>query len=267
MVVSETIGPYLKDKSLLAASNVLTNGVATLQALETATIAAFPYASPSAAQAAFEAATLEADPNAALVQPNATLHKAIPTTRDGVATMLGHIHALRTFITLSLPKMEDGNNFGVSIQLDVLKAMSEASKEIDKLNEEFPKYYSARADALDKLSMAKDSKTQTVTSSTSKGESKGGKEDEDGEKSSTNLSTEEKTVTSGTPNVSKDPTLTHRIQHLISIDVQMYLKLELSFRQAILTYAALLDNVEKNYQKLSMPKGSDEGRHGRGMMF
>jgi hypothetical protein len=256
----------MKAKALDASTDVLTNGVATLQALESALMESFPYKSLSEAQAAFET-TIKADPNAALVAPNAALQKTIPTTRDAVATMLGHIHAIRTFITLSLPKMEDGNNFGVSIQLDVLKAMADASDKIDKINEEFPKYYSARADALDKLSLAKSTSTQTQTTSTSKGESKGGKEGEEGEKSSSNVSTEEKTTTSGVANALEDGSLSHRISHILALDVQLYAKLELSLRQAVLQYAALLDNVEKNYVKLSMPKGSDEGRHGRGMMF
>jgi len=255
----------MKEKASANATIVLENGVDTIQTLETAFAEAFPFKSLSEAQAAFETA-IQNDPNCAIMAPNSTLQKAIPVTRDASSTMVGHIHALKTFITLSLPIMEDGNNFGVSIQLEVLKAMTEASKEINNVMEEFPKYYSARADALDKLNLLKSTTTSTKTSRSSEGTNKGVKEVEDGPTSSKNESNEEKTITTGVSNVLADKTLTHRIQHVVSLDLQLYAKLQLAMQQSILSYASLLDNVEKNYLKLSMPKGSGD-RHGHRMMF
>eukprot|EP00957_Ditylum_brightwellii_P077773 5910102-Ditylum_brightwellii.AAC.1 len=64
--------------------------------------------------------------------------------------------------------MEDGNNFGVTVQMTISKFLKETRDEWSKLLEEFPKYYSTRADAVDKLGLSKTSSSETKTESKSK---------------------------------------------------------------------------------------------------
>lgn len=45
--------------------------------------------------------------------------------RDEVAQTLNVLLALKRWIRVQVPKIEDGNNFGVSVQLDVAKGIGE----------------------------------------------------------------------------------------------------------------------------------------------
>lgn len=248
----------MKDKAEDAALRVMANGVTALEGLSSSMVVAFPYATLGEARAAFEAETKSA-PKAA----NATLAKSIGVATDAVSSIVSQVHTLKTFIALSLPAIEDGNNFGVSIQLQTIKAMDDATAEIVKLGEEVPKYYAARADAVDKLDLEKTAKTASKTETSSQSSSKGGKEGDEAKQSS-NVSTEEKTTQSGKSSIAEVDY--HRLQHLVSLDVQLYDKLRNSMQSAVLHYAVLLDNVEKNYVKLSKPKGNNEGRSSSNMM-
>jgi hypothetical protein len=61
--------------------------------------------------------------------------------------------------------MEDGGNFGISIQLEVLKALKETRESWSKLlAEEFVTYYDARASAVGKFGIEKATTSSTTTS-------------------------------------------------------------------------------------------------------
>ena len=67
--------------------------------------------------------------------------------------------------------MEDGNNFGVTVQMTVAKFLKDTREELAKKLESVASYYSSRADAVDKLGLPKKSTSQTKTESST--ESKG----------------------------------------------------------------------------------------------
>ena len=241
------------------------NGVSTLQQLETLLQTHFPHTRTlSQVQTAFE----DDIAKEGIECGNAHLATAIPLTRDAICTCIANVQALEGWILLALPAMEDGGNFGVSVQMGVLKIMEEAREAWAKAMDEVVKYYDARANALEKLGIEKS--TSTTTTTKTQMESTGGKEGVEEEEKKLTTTTVQETKTSG---VTPETPLTvlwgyHRVRHVISLDVQMYAMLQMSLRQVLNLYASVLDSVEKNYAKLAFPKGR-EGASGRGrhMMF
>merc|ERR1712226_1434083 len=71
------------------------------------------------------------------------------------------------FITLTIPQMEDGNNFGVTVQLALLKQITEAREKNDSAMEDLMKYGGSRAEALEKCKLPSVAVTQTDTVSES----------------------------------------------------------------------------------------------------
>lgn len=133
--------------------------------------------------------------------------------------------------------------------MTVLKLMDECKEKLEKKLDEIPSYYSKRADAVDKLNLMQTSVTETKTSSSS--EAKGGK---DGDETKSSKSTTKEEKSSGSPTMAF-----HRIQHVYAIDIQTYLSLRASMAYCISSFVAILDNIEKNKDKLEQPKGSSGG--------
>lgn len=113
-----------------------------------------------------------------------------------------------------------------------------------------------RADAIDKFShLPKSTTTSTETSSSSS--STGGK-DGDESKSASSTTTEKKSTKSD------EAVNMHRVKALAALDAQMYVDL-LSSTQAVMDgYVIILDNLEKNWDKLENPRGKGYGGYGSG---
>ena len=156
--------------------------------------------------------------------------------------------------------MTDGNNFGVTVQMTVLKFLQEVKEKIETKLNDLPSYYSKRADAVDKLNIPQVTVTETkTTSTTSSAETKGGKETDD-EENGDNRETKTSSSTSLEEKKSGSPTAAfHRVQHVHAIDIQQYLSLQSSLAYCISSFVTILDHVEKNKAKLEQPKGSSGG--------
>ena len=130
---------------------------------------------------------------------------------------------------------------------------------LTKKLESIPSYYSSRADAVDKLGLPKTSSSQTKTES--KTDSTGGK-DGDESKTSTTVTKEEKESNGSKTDV-------HRSKAVLAIDVQCYASLFATINLLLTDYVTVLDNVEKNEEKLKAPKGSGGSGFGggSGMMY
>merc|ERR1712192_32009 len=177
---------------------------------------------------------------------NSSIAKTIPVLRDTLIQGISNIQAIERWIGLNIPIMEDGNNFGVSIQMTINESLT---KKLDDI----PSYYSSRADAIDKLGLPKTTKSETKTET--KSDSTGGK-DGDESKASTTVVKEEK---------SDEWFLQSnyfRLKHLVSIDVQFYASARMTMVDFLTDYITILDAVEKNKEKLSAPKGSNERGYG-----
>jgi len=155
--------------------------------------------------------------------------------------------------------MEDGNNFGVTVQMTVAKFLKETREELSKKLESIPAYFSSRADAVDKLGLPKTSSSNTKVETST--ESKGGK-DGDETKSSVTTTKEEKESNGA-------KTDAHRTKAVLAIDVQCYADLFATINLLLTDYVTVLDNIEKNEDKLKAPKGSGGSGFGGGggMMY
>ena len=160
-------------------------------------------------------------------------------------------------LTINHYKTEDGNNFGVTVQMMVSKLLKEKREQFEKSLSETSKYYSSRADALDKFShLPKTSKTTSKTESYSN--STGGK-DGDSNTTSESGNTETKTTVGQEGAVN-----THRVKALAALDAQMYFELKFVLKAMLDDYLIILDNFEKNMDKLEHPRGKAYGGYGSG---
>eukprot|EP00581_Thalassiosira_minuscula_P007598 CAMPEP_0183703318 /NCGR_PEP_ID=MMETSP0737-20130205/1103_1 /TAXON_ID=385413 /ORGANISM="Thalassiosira miniscula, Strain CCMP1093" /LENGTH=254 /DNA_ID=CAMNT_0025930047 /DNA_START=44 /DNA_END=808 /DNA_ORIENTATION=+ len=242
-------------KSVASAKSILESGVSTLDALTTA-LEAFPYKGSNAvseAEAAFVTAIGEGD----ITKANEVVDAAYKVTRDALCTGAENTRVLERFVGLHIPQMEDGNNFGVTVQMMFSKLLKEEREKMEKALSETSKYYSSRADAIDKFShLPKTSVTETK--STSKSSASGGK-DGDENKESSSTSTEEKTSTSDGGKVNL-----HRVKALAALDAQTYIDLVSALQSMVDGYVMILDNLQKNWDKLENPRGKGYGGYGSG---
>jgi len=180
---------------------------------------------------------------------NTSLAPAVESYLDIISSTIDEMQTLDRYIMLHIPQMEDGNNFGVTVQMMVSKALTDSREKLSKMLATVPTYNSARADAVEKLGLQKvaTSITKTTSDSTSTGGADG-----DEKKGSTSNVQEEKTV--GSAGIEDRMTL--RLVHVASLDVQFYFQLRSGLLDCRDTYLMILDNVEKNKSKLTSPKGS-----------
>lgn len=244
-----------RKKTSADAKAILESGVSTLDAL-TSSLAALPYKGNDAlsqAESSFVATLGEGD----VEKENEVVDAAYKVTRDALSMGSAHARTLERFVALHVPQMEDGNNFGVTVQLMFSKLLKEEREKCDKCLSETSKYYSSRADAIEKFShLPKSSVTETKSSS--KSNASGGK-DGDEKKESSSSSTEEKISTSDGGKVNL-----HRVKALAALDAQMYIDLAGALESMIDGFVVILDNLEKNWDKLENPRGKGYGGYGSG---
>jgi len=183
---------------------------------------------------------------------NLPLITAIHCYVDIISETIDQIQTMERYIMLHIPQMEDGNNFGVTVQMTVAKALKESREALSKKLDAIPAYYSSRADAVDKLGLVKT--TVSTTKTTSASNAKGGKDGDENKSSESNVQ-EEKTV--GAAGIGENMKL--RLMHMVALDVHCYFNLRSGLVECQDSYMMILDNVEKNKDKLTAPKGSMGG--------
>lgn len=233
-----------RTKTSKEAEEILTNGMATVTKIEKAIAEHFPFGAGelSKAEASFRS-DLETN---GLDAANALLSTSIPAARDLISLGVYHIQVMERFISLNVPQMEDGNNFGVTVQMTVAKFLQETRESWAKKLDAIPAYYSSRADAVEKLGLAKTSSSQSKTES--KSDSSGGK-DGDASVTETKVVKEEKVSNGSKMGV-------YRSGHLLALDVQLYGELQSALLMLLDGYATVIDNMEKNKEKITSPKGT-----------
>ena len=162
---------------------------------------------------------------------------------------------LHTHSHLSIPKMEDGNNFGVTIQLQALKHIADSQDKLQKQLEELVKYHASRADAVEKCKLPS---TSTSTTTTKTEASSSGKDKEKGDVASNSSSqtVEQKQVESSGSTSSE---LVFRQDAVVAVDVLYYVKAKTLCSLAVTSLLSALDFVEKNKDKIEAPKGKGSG--------
>lgn len=248
----KTIKSYKKQLSK-DVEEFVANGPSIVTSIETTLKDIFPFLPNelSSAEKAFE----EELASSGFEGTNEVLAKAIPATRDFLAKGIDHIMLLERFISLHVPAMEDGNNFGVSVQMVVAKSLKETREAWTEKLKVIPSYYSSRAEAVEKLGITKSAQSETKTETTAS--SKGGKDGDENKTSSVVTKEEKKTATP-----KKD---LHRCKYIVAIDMNCYIDLRATLVKVTDDYLTILDNMEKNKEKLAAPKGSNGGGNNMGM--
>jgi hypothetical protein len=170
---------------------------------------------------------------------NPALLAALAVTEDALAAVLRDFCVLEQYLTLAIPKVEDGNNFGVTIQLQALKQVQDATEALNKELDALPKYFTARADAMDKLGLPTKSSSESTKVET-------------GDETKTTTTKEESTKAGGEPTY-------HRVQAVYAVDAQYYASCQKAFRAVMTAYLASIDFLLKNQSKIEAPKGNDGG--------
>jgi len=173
------------------------------------------------------------------LEQNSTVIAALTASQDAVMQALDDISDMEDYIMLHIPQMEDGNNFGVTVQLEALRQLKGSSESLGKALGELFKYYSARADAMDKLKLSSENTSETK------------KEENDGTDTKTTVTKETKT--------SGGQQEFHRVEAVYAVDTQYYAIAKVSFRTVKSSYISNLDFVFKNTEKIEKPKGNDGG--------
>lgn len=183
---------------------ILTNGVTNIQSLQKLYEELFPYSKLSDASADFKSSATSAS--------NEKVATAVMSTLDQVEAVSQMARTLEYFIVLHIPKIEDGGNFGVGVQLDLVKKLGEIQEATGKSTDELLGYQSARAEALGKLSLP--SSSTTVTKSSGSTTTDGKKEEKLSE------TTEEKASSSP----SSGPAFESRLASVVAVDTLYYSK-------------------------------------------
>lgn len=179
----------------------------------------------------------------ATLATNVKVSLTVTQVLDEVSSQSLLYDQLDHFITLHIPKIEDGGNFGVGIQLELLKKLGEVKESADKSTETLLGYDNARSDAIVKLNLP--SFTKTVTKSTSGTTTDGKKE----EKLSETIDEKESTTSPA------GPAYESRIAAVVSVDALYYSKARSILGQSINSFLAVMDFIDKNKDKLTEPKG------------
>lgn len=210
--------------------------------------------SVSAVTAAFSAESL--------LPQNDTCAGAVAATLDAADQVLTALATLEQYIQLTVPKMEDGGNFGVGVQLAALKVMADHVEKLDKNVEELAKYAATRADALEKCKLPGTTTTKSSTATTN--ESVGmDAEKGDTTSNSKSQSTEEKTVES----VGTAAETLLRKQAVVAVDVRFYSKAKATFQAITTAFLVVADFLDKNQVKIENPRGNGGSRGYSGSMY
>lgn len=182
---------------------------------------------------------------------NSTVSGAVTGVVNAIGTTMTSLATIEHYIHLTIPKMEDGNNFGVTVQLAAIKHIGDVNEKLAKGLEELLKYAAARADALEKCKLPSESSSQSSTFTESKSE---GSSKKDGDTSASSKNTvEEKKTSSSTTKLAEAPL---RAAAVADVDVLYYCKAKSLMLATITGYLSALDFIDKNQEKIAMPKGS-----------
>jgi len=177
---------------------------------------------------------------------NAELAKLCTIARAEAMKCVNDLRAVERFITLHIPKVEDGNNFGVAIQLEMLKNVAERGKTLKSAIDALPTYRKDRAAAWGGVAPKTTTDASATKTSSNDDEVKAGKEEKTSKAGASK--TETTKTTSAAP-------LEDAVAHIVDLDVARYIELAYLLETARDAYIFVGDALEKNKEKITKPKG------------
>lgn len=231
------------------AKSVLSDATATLASINADYERLFPTASLADVEKKFSSQLT--DPSN--IYKISTWHDdATSTVRGQLLDTMEKVQTLEGWISLSYPPIEDGNNFGVSVQLAAVKQLQELREDLSKKVDSAVEYYKARAEATEKLTPTS---SHITTSTESSVDARGGK-DGDEKKATESTTVERKT------SVPSDVDQHLRMKTVLAIDMKYYGEWKLALRRASNGFASAVDQIEKNMEKITKPRGGSRGSSG-----
>jgi len=182
---------------------------------------------------------------------NETVASMLSSARSEAATCVLNLSKYERFIGLCVPKVEDGNNFGVAVQLETRKFVAEKRQKIKELFDKCADYHKDRA-ALWK-DIAPKSSVDTVKSQVASGED----ETKDGNATSSTKKSSEKTTSESKSSVPQS-ILPDATASVVALDLSWYFHLYFTLESIRDAYIACGDVVNKNRQRLQQPKGDGQ---------
>jgi len=85
------------------------------------------------------------------VSYNKSVHNYCEKTKPLMRGLMEHANMVRMWINFLIPKIEDGNNFGVSIQEDVVAEARQVESEASSYLDQITRYYLQRARIISKI--------------------------------------------------------------------------------------------------------------------
>jgi len=226
-----------------------------LEAIMAKSAKLFPYATITEANEAFFAAVKAkaGDADAKETDVNATVVQAVVCAREELSGLQEDLLTLETWLSLLIPAVSDGNNFGVEIQEHICKILMDKKKAVKDIFDGLNAYATARGDLWGKT---------VFPVVNSKKSSKGENKSTGGEKGDTAGTTESSDISTAYNMV-----VTDALYAIAGHDTQHYANLKMIFQEVWKTYAVILDQVSKNMGKLENPRNNDSGREGNISMF
>jgi len=186
---------------------------------------------------------------AASGQNNAVVDEVYGVVSDELARAISLLRDLEKWIVILVPKVEDGNNFGVEVQGAIYGKMNEYRTKLESKLESMPDYYKDRAAAMEKIS-GKIS-AEKVTTSTSSKDAK----DENGEKKNTE-SNAESVVTKTTETAINSP-LPDAVQHVVMLDGKWHGIFTRDLELIGQVLFGVYHHLALNWEKVTLPRGAN----------
>lgn len=177
---------------------------------------------------------------------NASLDALVGVVSDEVEQALTSLAQLAQWIQLLVPKIADGNNFGVEVQKLAYVHLKESIATWQKHWDALADYHSQRATAVEKVNdkIAKEKATSTTTTA-----STGGKDGD--ENKSVTTSSDKETATASAP-------VEDWASNVVAVDLKWYFNLARTLEGVRDQYAVTYDIIEKNREKILLPRGNSD---------
>mmetsp|Transcript_10636 Transcript_10636/g.14721 ORF Transcript_10636/g.14721 Transcript_10636/m.14721 type:complete len:244 (+) Transcript_10636:114-845(+) len=177
---------------------------------------------------------------------NGVVANLLNSARQEAATAILNMSKFERFIILNIPAAEDGNNFGVSVQLEARKMVTERRAKVKELFDKCADYHKERATLLKEIVMKKSIETSENKTQQTDNEQKES-EITNSTKTSTKSSTETKT--------SAPSPLPDALAAVVALDVHWYFHLYFTLEFVRDSYILCGDGIIKNKSRIAKPKG------------
>ncbi|XP_046880412.1 proteasome activator complex subunit 1 isoform X2 [Hypomesus transpacificus] len=94
----------------------------------------------------------DAGPPCGPIACNERVERLLKEIKPQIQTLKEKLNTVSMWVQLQIPKIEDGNNFGVAVQEKVFELLTNTRTKIEGFQTQISKYYSERGDAVAKAS-------------------------------------------------------------------------------------------------------------------